>query len=129
MTGHIPDKAGQPACEGNAGTAQVYPARVMPLCERVWPLELSLGTRPRKDISCFGGAKRRESPDSATMIVAERKVIPRDPMSASTTGRKRHSLTAVCKVAQIRSRLSFASVTALRYSVKAMFWAGYPKLI
>jgi hypothetical protein len=41
------------------------------------PVELSAGTRPRKDISCLGVSRRRTSPISAARVTATRNDAPR----------------------------------------------------
>jgi hypothetical protein len=81
------------------------------------------GTRGRYAIRAAGLAKRARSPISATKVVAATSKL-RIHMMASTRGRIRHSRHCTRRASVSRSRASSALVTACRYSLKAMPWAG-----
>ena len=63
----------RPAPAARAGC----PLDVRPFRRMVSPVELSAGTRPRKDISCLGVSNRRTSPISAAKVTATRNDAPR----------------------------------------------------
>jgi len=51
---------------------------VMPARRTLEPLERSLGTKPKYDMSCEAVRKRRRSPTSATIVAATMTPTPRN---------------------------------------------------
>ena len=73
------------------------------------PVLDSEGTRPIAAISCGAVAKRRRSPSSDRIVIAESVSIPRSTVSAATYG---------CVLGLLRGQLDLARHTAPRCSIR-----------